>query len=185
MLLKILGYGDQLLRRQAKEIEEFDNYLSELISNMISTMKVADGIGLAAPQIGKSIMLFIIDWSRFKEEGGDIKAYINPEITLKTGEFITGQEGCLSVPEVWADVQRQEEIHIRYQDVEQETIEEDLRGLSARVFQHEFDHLSGILFIDRVPQESRSDFKDKLQAILNGDIKTFDGKITADEAVSK
>lgn len=176
MPLKVTAYGDTLIRRQSASIDEIDSEINELIDNMSSTMRFAKGVGLAAPQVGVSKMLFLIDWTEL-EENGKIKAYINPEILAHQGEMVSEQEGCLSLPEVWAEVDRKESVKVRYTNLEGEIVEEELTGLPSRVFQHEFDHLLGILFIDRISREERLKLKDKLQAIMDGEIKPFDGEI--------
>ncbi len=142
---------------------------------MSDTIRLAKGVGLAAPQVGVSKMLFLMDWSHL-EDGGKIKAYINPEIIEFKGKTISEQEGCLSLPEIWADVDRPDGIKVKYETVEGQTIEEELTEMPARVFQHEYDHLLGILFIDRISRDDRLKLKDKLQAIMDGKIKPFDGE---------
>lgn len=142
---------------------------------MTDTIRAAKGVGLAAPQVGVSRMLILMDWSNIDEEGGEIKAYINPEIVRKGTEIVTDQEGCLSLPEVWADVDRPKEISISYKNVDGEIIEEDLDGMAARVFQHELDHLLGILFIDRITARDRVLLREQLKAILDGRIQPFNG----------
>lgn len=175
MLLEIIPYGNPILRRQAEPVNEIDDEVRELISDMKDTIRAAKGVGLAAPQVNFSKKLLLIDWSYILEEGGQIKVYINPEILDIVGSIETEQEGCLSLPEVWADVVRHNRIRIKYIDPSGEEIEEQLSDLPARVFQHEYDHLLGILFIDRISRESRNKLKEKLQGILDGRIKPFDG----------
>lgn len=175
-LLKITAYGDPLLRRQAAQIEEIDEELLKLIDDLSETMKAADGVGLAAPQVGVSRRLFLIDWSKLLEEGGEVKAYLNPEILAKGSDFVETQEGCLSLPDVWADVERSDQITIRYQTVTGEIVEEELTEFPARVFQHENDHLLGILFIDHIPLVDRKKWQDTLQKIMDGEIKPFSGE---------
>jgi len=175
-LLKVTPYGDPLLRRQAAPIEVVDDRIKTLINGMEETMAAAGGVGLSAPQVGESIMLFVIDWGVINgEERGDYHTYINPEIIERGGEPVTMQEGCLSLPEAWADVTRPDWIKARYQTVEGEEVHEKLDGYPSRVFQHEFDHLVGVLFIDRLRLADRIALKDTLQGILEGRIKPFDG----------
>lgn len=143
---------------------------------MSETLKASSGVGLAAPQVGVSCMLLVIDWSSL-EEGGDYKAYINPEVIETGGKIEAEREGCLSLPEVWADVERYNYIIIKYSNIENEIIEEELTDLPARVFQHEYDHLIGVLFIDRIAPADRNEIKVELQAILDGVVIPFDGTL--------
>jgi len=131
-------------------------------------------LGLAAPQVGVSRQMFVIDWGVFDEAGGDVVAYVNPEIIEKAGHNVSKQEGCLSIPKVFADVVRPDKVMVRYQNLEGKTVEETLLGMPARVFQHELDHLHGVLFIDRVTADVRKELKPGLQDILTGVVKPFD-----------
>lgn len=173
MLLKITPYGTPLLRKQSTRIDPIDDDARRLAADLIETMRAASGLGLAAPQVGVSRQLFVIDWSVI-EEGGEGVAYINPEIIEKAGNNVSRQEGCLSIPKVYADVIRPDKVHVRYQNLEGELVDETLIGTAARVFQHEFDHLQGVLFIDRVTADVRKELKPGLQDILTGVIKPFD-----------
>ncbi|MDP8228802.1 MAG: peptide deformylase [Candidatus Electryoneaceae bacterium] len=172
-LMKITPYGDSLLRKRSLSIERIDDDLERLVGDMIDTMHIAKGVGLAAPQVGVSKQLFLMDWSEI-EEGGEMDAYINPKIIEADGKIVTQQDGCLSLPDIWADVARANHILVQYMDRSGDQIEEVMFDLAARVFQHEYDHLIGILFIDRIPAKARSKLKDALQAILDGRVKTFD-----------
>ncbi len=184
-LLKITPYGDSLLRKQSEPVDEIDDEIRQFISDMSETMEAAEGVGLASPQAGKSKMLFLIDWSKLEEDkSGSIKAYVNPEIISKEGKIEKVQEGCLSLPEVWADVDRPEKVKVKYQDIDGNMHEEELTGMPARVFQHEFDHLIGILFIDRISKSERKKIKGTLQAIMDGRIKPFDGSQKTDSSES-
>jgi len=174
LLLKITPYGEPLLRRQSTKIEKVTAEIKQLASDMIETMRVANGLGLAAPQVGKSLQLFVIDWAVIDEDRDDGVAYINPEILDKAGNNVNKQEGCLSIPKVFADVIRPDKIKVRYTNVNGKQVEETLVGIAARVFQHEYDHLVGVLFIDRVTADVRKDLKPGLQAILTGEVKPFD-----------
>lgn len=173
MLLKITPYGAPLLRRQSTRIDPIDSEVRKLVNDMIETMRAASGVGLAAPQVGISRQLFVIDWGAIEPDSEGV-AYINPEIIEKAGNNVSKQEGCLSVPKVWADVTRPDKVMVRYQNIEGELVEETLIGLPARVFQHEFDHLQGVLFIDRVTADVRKELKPGLQDILTGVVKPFD-----------
>jgi len=174
MLLKITPYGTPLLRKQAARIEKVDDEIRKLAADMGETMRAASGLGLAAPQVGVSRQMFVIDWGVFEEVGGEVVAYINPEIVEKAGHNISKQEGCLSIPKVFADVTRPDKVMVRYMNLEGETVEETLIGMPARVFQHELDHLHGVLFIDRVTADVRKELKPGLQDILTGIVKPFD-----------
>ncbi len=179
--LKITPYGDPLLRKQSLPIEQVDDEIKQLVEDMADTMQAANGVGLAAPQVGVSKMLMIINWSLVEEDDEinidkkpGIKAYINPEITESNGDIVESEEGCLSLPEVWGNVMRPDEIRISYMNQNGENVEEELYGFHARVFQHEIDHLFGVLFIDRMSPKDRALVKDNLQAILDGKVKPFD-----------
>jgi len=136
---------------------------------------------LAAPQVGESKMLFLIDWMHLVEEDGGIKPYINPEV-VETGDSTTVEkEGCLSLPEIWAEVRRADRIKVRYTTLEGVEVAEELTGMPARVFLHEYDHLLGILFIDRISRSERARLKSGLQAILDGTVKPFDGSMPMED----
>jgi peptide deformylase len=147
-LYRIKYIGDPILKRRADQVVKFDDKLKTLIERMFLIMYEEDGIGLAAPQIGLSIRLFVVDVTSM-DENGKKKVYINPEIINSWGEN-TIEEGCLSVPEVREDVTRPEKIEIRYQDETGIEHTEVLDQWPARVVQHENDHLDGILFVDRI-----------------------------------
>jgi peptide deformylase len=178
--LKITPYGAPLLRKQSLLIEQVDDEIKQLIVDMTETMHAANGVGLAAPQVGVSKMLMIINWSLIEDDENssdmrqDILAYINPQIIESNGAIVETEEGCLSLPEVWGNVMRPDEIRIKYLNQNGDEIEEELHGFHARVFQHEIDHLYGILFIDRMSPKDRAQVKDSLQAILDGRVKPFD-----------
>ena len=182
MILPVIAYGDPLLRRVGEEITKDYPNLKELISNMFETMYDSNGVGLAAPQIGLSIRLFIIDPSPFaqdddldKDEKEDLKdskkVFINAEILEENGEEWKFNEGCLSIPGIHEDVARQEEVTIRYQDENFETHTETFKGLTARVIQHEYDHIEGILFTDKISSFKTRLIKNKLNNISKGKVK--------------
>lgn len=176
MLLKITPYGNPLLRKQAKHIAEITPELKNLITAMSDTLRAAKGVGLAAPQVGESAALFIMDWAPILEnETGPIKAYINPEIIALIGSREIMQEGCLSLPQIWEDVERAATLRVSYQNERGEKVEEVLSGLAARVFQHEFDHLRGVLLIDHLSARRRKVLQPNLQAIMDGKVKPYDG----------
>ena len=181
MILPIVAYGDPVLKKQAKEITKDYPNLDTLIDNMFETMYGAYGVGLAAPQIGLSIRLFIVDASPFaedddlsKEEQEQLKdfkrVFINPIILEETGDEWAFNEGCLSIPDVREDVFRQPNIKIQYQDQDFNTHTEELSGLAARVFQHEYDHIEGVLFTDKLSALKKRLIKGKLANISKGKI---------------
>ncbi|MBB3123629.1 peptide deformylase [Mesoflavibacter sabulilitoris] len=181
MILPIVAYGDPVLKKQAKEITKDYPNLDTLIDNMFETMYGAYGVGLAAPQIGLSIRLFIVDASPFaedddlsKEEQEQLKdfkrVFINPIILEETGDEWAFNEGCLSIPDVREDVFRQPNIKIQYQDQDFNTHTEELSGLAARVFQHEYDHIEGVLFTDKLSALKKRLIKGKLTNISKGKI---------------
>lgn len=182
MILPIVAYGDPVLRKVAKEIDADYPNLKELIANMKETMYNASGVGLAAPQIGKGIRLFVIDASPFAEDD-DLseedraalkdfnRVFINAEIIEEDGEEWAFNEGCLSIPDVRQDVYRQPKVTFTYQDEDFNTHTETLEGLAARVFQHEYDHIEGILFTDKLSSLKKRLIKKKLDNISKGKIR--------------
>ncbi|MGY8943947.1 MAG: peptide deformylase [Flavobacteriales bacterium] len=181
MILPIVAYGDPVLRKVAVAIDATYPDLEKLITNMKETMYNASGVGLAAPQIGKAIRLFLIDASPFSEDD-DLseeertllksfnRVFINPKILEEEGEEWIFNEGCLSIPDVREDVSRQPKITIEYQDENFTVHTETLEGLAARVFQHEFDHIEGILFTDKLSTLKKRIIKKKLENISKGKI---------------
>jgi len=175
MILPIVAYGSQVLKEKAKEITpDFPN-LKTLISDMFETMYAARGVGLAAPQIGHSIRLFIVDVSPFAEDEPNLegikKVFINPEIIDEEGKEWKFNEGCLSIPTIREDVLRKPNIKIRYLDEQFKEQEEQISGLLARVIQHEYDHIEGILFTDRISQLRKTLIRAKLLNISKGNLK--------------
>ena len=173
MILPIVAYGSNVLRSQCKEIDISYSNLDQLIENMFETMYAASGVGLAAPQINKSIRLFIVDTSPFKDDDSPDhvvckKIFINPKITSITGESWSFSEGCLSIPEVREDVKRLSEITIEYYDKDFNKHTETYDGLNARVILHEYDHIEGILFVDKISPLRKRMIKGKLKDISNG-----------------
>lgn len=156
--------GDPILRKRAKKVVEFDNKLKEIVDEMFSTMYLYDGVGLAAPQVGISLRFFIMDSREDNDKGK--KIVINPEINEFLGENVVYEEGCLSIPDVFEDIERPEGIKVRYQDIEGNFIEEELHGYQARIFQHEFDHLEGILFTDKLPIIKKTMVKKELAKLI-------------------
>lgn len=181
MILPIVAYGDPVLRKLGKEIGKDFPGLDELIRDMKETMKNAQGVGLAAPQIGKDIRLFLIDASPFAEneeldeqEREFLKefkrTFINAQIIEEDGEQWTFNEGCLSIPNINEDVNRHETIKIRYLDENFNEKQEELSGLSARIFQHEYDHIEGVLFTDRLSSLKKRLLRKKLENISKGKV---------------
>jgi peptide deformylase len=175
MILPIVAYGDKILKKMAEEIESDYPGLKELIGNMFETMYNAKGVGLAAPQVGHSIRLFMVDTSAFEEDGDDYKGikkvFINPIIVEETGKEWPFNEGCLSIPGVREDVSRQPNIVIEYYDENFELKEEAFDGVTARVIQHEYDHVEGILFTDKLNPLKRNLLRGRLSNIAKGNVK--------------
>lgn len=181
MVLPIVAYGDPVLRKKAKEIpQDYPNY-KELIENMWETMYGAYGVGLAAPQVGLPLRLFMIDTSPFAEdedlseeerkELADLKkVFINPTVLEEKGDEWAFNEGCLSIPDIREDVFRKPEITIEYYDEEFNKHTESYKGLAARVIQHEYDHIEGILFTDKLSSLKKRLIKGKLASISKGKI---------------
>ncbi|MCS6991787.1 MAG: peptide deformylase [Chitinophagales bacterium] len=184
MILPIVAYGDPVLRQKAQPITPDYEQLQQLIADMFETMYAASGIGLAAPQIGRNIRLFIIDTTAalksaqesaqgeteapFAGESPVRRVIINAEAIGKNGKLWWYNEGCLSIPTIREDVQRPDEIRIRYVDEHFQPHEETFRGLAGRVVQHEYDHLEGILFIDHLRPLRKKLLQKKLAHISRG-----------------
>lgn len=176
MKLPIVGYGDAMLKQIAVAITIDYPHLKELIGNMWETMYHANGIGLAAPQIGHSIRLFIADTEqineKLKESEKPIKqVFINAKIIEQANEKIMYNEGCLSIPDIREDVDRPGKIRLKYLDEDFHPHEKEFDGIAARVIQHEYDHTQGILFIDYLKPLKKRLLKNKLLAISKGEIK--------------
>jgi len=183
MILPIIAYGNPVLKKKYQEIPKDYKRLNELISNMWETMYASSGVGLAAPQIGLSIRIFIVDTSPFSDDTklginernklSDFKkVFINPELIAVSNEFNTFNEGCLSIPDVREDVVRENEIFIKYYDENFIKNELKLDGLRARVVQHEFDHIQGVLFTDKLSAFKKKLIKGKLNNISKGKVKS-------------
>jgi len=177
MILPIVAYGDAVLRKETEEIDKNYPDLNILIEDMFETMYAAKGVGLAAPQIGLAIRLFIIDASGFNEEGehpelADFKRiFINPIILEENGTPWKFEEGCLSIPGIREDVSREPNLTIEYYNEKFELVEEKLDGISARIIQHEYDHIEATLFTDRINPLRKRLIKGKLNDIAKGNIK--------------
>ena len=181
MILPIVAYGDPVLRKVGKDIDADYPELEKLIANMKETMANAQGVGLAAPQIGRAIRLFLIDATPFAEDEdlseeerttlkGFNKVFINAQIIKEEGDEWAFNEGCLSIPDIREDVFRKETITIEYLDENFEKQSDVLSGLAARVFQHEYDHIEGILFTDKLSSLKKRLLKKKLENISKGKI---------------
>jgi peptide deformylase len=178
MILPILQYGDPILRAKGKRIDEIDDRIRELAANMIETMHAAHGVGLAAQQIGEALQLTVLDISAVEDRPSTLEldgkdadpksamplVLINPEIELR-GETEVGLEGCLSFPEITADIERAQSVIVRAQNLEGDTIEFEAGGLLARAIQHEHDHLHGILFIDRMRSAAKAALSSRLRRL--------------------
>jgi len=175
MILPIVAYGDPVLKKEAEDIEKDSPELQQLIDNMIETMHNSEGVGLAAPQIGKSIRLFVVDASPFEEDEPTLsnfkKVFINPIILEEEGKEWDFNEGCLSIPGIREDVSRKPKITIEYYDREWNLKEEQYDGIAARIIQHEYDHIEGILFTDHLTGLKRTLLKTKLNNISKGNVK--------------
>lgn len=154
-VMKIYLYPDPALRATTETVTEFDDELKKLVRDMFETMYSADGVGLAAPQVGAAKKIIVVDYR------GDKYVLINPEIS-EEGPLITNEEGCLSFPGVYENVESPEYFHIKYQNEEGETIEKDVDGFLACIFSHETDHLNGRLLIDRISPLKRQFMKKKI-----------------------
>ncbi len=173
MILPIFAYGQPVLKKVADNITPDYPHLKELISNMWDTMYDAHGVGIAAPQIGLSIRLFVIDTEQIeKEENPDHvgfkKVFINAQVLDEKGEKWSYEEGCLSIPNIRGEVLRQPELTIQYLDDNFEEHTETFNGINARVIQHEYDHIQGILFTDRLSPVKRTLIRNKLENIRKG-----------------
>ena len=170
MIYPIVLYGDPVLKQKARDIEQGEIDVKQLAEDMFDTMHAANGIGLAAPQIGKSIRMFVVDGSPIEEEGMQDfkKVFINAEILEEYDDDWGFEEGCLSIPEVRETVHRPEALLIRYYDEDWNLHEEEYEGMKARIIQHEYDHIDGILFTDHLSTLKKKLLKGKLSSISKG-----------------
>ena len=176
MILPIHTYGNAVLRKEAEEINSDYPNLKALIDIMFETMHNAEGVGLAAPQVGLPIRLFVIDLQAFKEENPELGSFktvmINPEMLETSEDIETKEEGCLSVPGIHENVSRPKKIKISYFDTSFEKHTEEFEGFKARVIQHEYDHLEGNFFTDKINPLRRQLLKSKLANIAKGKAET-------------
>lgn len=175
MILPIVAYGDPILTEVAKDIDKDYPNLKELIDNMFETMYQAPGVGLAAPQVGLSIRLIVIDASDFADEDESVngfkKVFINAKMIEEEGEEWIFNEGCLSFPKLREDVERKPNIRIQYYDENFEFHDDRFDGIKARIIQHEYDHVEGILLVDRIDPFKKLLLKRKLSDISKGNVK--------------
>jgi peptide deformylase len=196
MRLRILQYGSPVLRAKGRRIHEIDAGIRQLAADMIETMRAANGVGLAAQQIGEAIQLTVVDVSQVEDRPSTLKlngreqdpkttpplVLVNPEIVLST-ETSLGLEGCLSFPEITGDIERAQTVRVRAQTLDRSTIELEATGLLARALQHEIDHLNGILFIDRMSSAAKTALASKLKRMqkeTQRDIKKSENKAEAE-----
>jgi len=176
MIFPIVGYGHPALRTPAVEIDPDYPELEQLIADMFETMYNAQGVGLAAPQIGKSIRIFVVDGTPMKEDyeylDGFKKVFINPQKIEETGLEWSFEEGCLSIPNIREKVMRLEKIVLRYLNEHFEEQKEVFEGMKARIVQHEYDHLEGVLFTDHISPMRRKLLKTRLNKVTLGQIDT-------------
>lgn len=181
MILPVVAYGDPVLKKKAKEITSEYPEFKKFMTDMWETMYNAHGVGLAAPQVGRSVRVFIVDASPFAQDEDQSpkqqkvlsefkKAFINPVIIEETGEEWAFNEGCLSIPDVREDVYRKENVTIKYLDEDFNEHTETYTGLAARVIQHEYDHIEGILFTDKLSSLKKRIIKGKLSNISKGKV---------------
>ena len=176
MILPIYAYGQAVLRQKALEVDPSFPDLQSLIANMWETMYHAEGVGLAAPQIGQPIRLFLVDTLQMEERGKQVdqavkKVFINAQLLEESGDVWSYEEGCLSIPDIRGEVERQPRIRIKYQDEHFQEFEEEFTGITARVIQHEYDHIEGILFVEKLKPIKKQMIRPKLENIRKGKVK--------------
>ncbi len=180
MLLPVYAYGQPVLRKVSAQIGPEYPDLQELIANMWDTMYHADGVGIAAPQVGHGIRLFVIDTEQVDRKAGteaptDIpfkQVFINAQMLTESSKPWTYEEGCLSIPDIRGDVERPEGIRIRWQDENFQEHEAEFSGINARVIQHEYDHIEGVLFTERLKPLKKRLIQRRMEAIREGRVKT-------------
>lgn len=176
MIMPIVAYGHPVLRKKAENIDKNYPDLQQFIADMFETMYKSNGVGLAAPQVNRSIRLFVIDATPYAEDfPGETnlkRVFINPQIIEEKGEEWSFNEGCLSIPDIREDVIRKTELRLQYYDEDFNFHDEVITGVMARVMQHEYDHLEGVLFVDRISPIRKIMLKRKLTDISKGLVKT-------------
>ena len=175
MLLPIYAYGHPVLRKKAEEIAADSPELSQFIASMWETMYHAEGVGLAAPQVGRAIRLFVIDTVQLEEKGKDVvgfkKVFINAQKVEEKGKIWAYEEGCLSIPDIRGDVDRLDTLTLRYMDENFAEHTETFKGINARVIQHEYDHTEGILFLEYLKPVKKAMIRGRLENIRKGKVK--------------
>lgn len=176
MIYPIIVYGDPVLKKQGKNIKKGDFDVKKLAADMYETMENANGVGLAAPQIGKSLRMFVVDAAAMAEDDEELldfkQIFINPEIIQETGDEWDFEEGCLSIPDIREIINRQEQLTIKFFDENWEEHIETFEDMKARIIQHEYDHIEGVLFTDHISPIKKRLLKGKLASISKGKIKT-------------
>lgn len=179
MVYPIVVYGDPVLRQRAKEIKPGTD-ISELVTDLFETMHAANGIGLAAPQVGRSVRVFVVDGTTLSKEAEEAEpgmenfkmAFVNPVMIEELGNPWEFEEGCLSIPNIREKISRKGTVRIRYYDENWNLMEEEYDGMKARIIQHEYDHLEGKLFIDYLSPLKKRLLKGKLNDISRGEVDT-------------
>ncbi len=169
-ILPIRTYEDSILRKETEPVKKNSDALQKLIDDMFETMHNAEGVGLAAPQIGRSLQLFVAHAGAYDEQDPSHKplTMINPKITVESNSTVTMEEGCLSIPDVMGPVVRPEEIVVNFKDRQFDSQELEIEGQLARIIQHEIDHLNGVLFVDHLSFFKRKLVSSKLKALADG-----------------
>ncbi len=174
MIYPVVVYGNPVLRKEAEDFEQEERDLKKLVDDMFETMYKADGVGLAGPQIGLSKRIFVIDADPISDDipelAGFKRVFINARIVERDGEFVSDQEGCLSLPGISEEVGRQSRVRIQYKDADFNDHDEVLEGWAARIVQHEYDHIEGILFVDHLAPLKKRLLRSKLNAISKGKV---------------
>ncbi|GJM45436.1 MAG: peptide deformylase [Gemmatimonadota bacterium] len=167
-VLEIRLYGDAVLREKAVPIRTIDDDVRALASDMLETVAEAEGVGLAGPQIGVSRRIIVVHPPNFEEDGEreSPSVYVNPEIVQRAGPQESAEEGCLSIPGIYEQVKRPRHVRVRALDLDGKTVEFDAEGMLGRIFQHEIDHLDGVLFVDKIGPMRRALLKKQLRAFL-------------------
>jgi peptide deformylase len=174
MILPVYVYGQPILRKVAVDITKDYTGLNQFIADMWETMYKSDGVGLAAPQVGKGIRIFVIDGSPMEEDDPNLKdfkkVFINAHMIERSGDDVPLTEGCLSLPNIREEVLRPSKVTLSYYDENWQHHEDTFEGIAARIVQHEYDHLDGIMFIDHISALRRQLLKGKLTAISKGKV---------------
>lgn len=168
-MLEIITYGNPILRQKAEKVEEITDEIKKIVEDMELALSKENGVGLAAPQVGISKRIVVIDLTKAEQDRR--VALINPQIVYKSSTVVDYEEGCLSVPEIWGVVVRPNEIKVKADLPNGKSILLNASGLLARVLQHEIDHLDGVLFIDHLSEHDLSKYSDKLEKLLDNNRK--------------